>query len=254
MKRTLILLFAFLLMVPGFIFSDVVTFKIGYFVPRYHSENPDDNLWLIEFDQMSFSKTSFHDTNFGFGYEYFLTNQLSLLLNVEGYSKSKLGQYLDYVAYDDPDGTWAYPSDEFRGDYIPAHTFSVSITPIQLSAKIAPLGRKQNIIPYIGGGIGIYLWNVRLFGQYIDFSDVWVDTQYNVDIFPIYDVDAREENKLKVGYHAFGGIMVPLANRISIEAEFKYQFAQGNLTDAFEGFESFDLSGYQISIGLNYWF
>lgn len=253
MKRTLILLTVFLLAVPGFIFSDVVTFKIGYFVPRTQYDSREDNLWWIEFDQMSFSKTNYHDTNFGFGYEYFLSNQFSLLLNIEGYSKSKLGQYNDYVAYEDFDGTWAYPND-FRGDYIPGHTFSVSITPIQLSVKIAPLGRRQKIIPYIGGGIGVYLWNVRLFGQFIDFEDVWVDTDFNVDIYPIYDVDAREENKLRIGYHAFGGIMVPLANRISLEGEFKYQFAKADLTEGFEGFEPFDLSGFQVSIGLNYWF
>lgn len=253
MKRALILLVAFLLAVPGFIFSDVVTFKIGYFVPRAQYDIREDNLWLIEFDQMSFTKSQYHDTNFGFGYEYFFSNQISLLLNIEGYSKSKLGQYSEYVAYDDIDGSWAYP-DDFRGEYIPAHTFSVSITPIQLSAKIAPLGRSQKIIPYIGGGIGVYLWNVRLFGQYVDFSDVWYDNEWEVEIFPIFNVDAREENKLRIGYHAFGGIMVPLANRISLEAEFKYQLAKADLTEGFEGFEPFDLSGYQLSIGLNYWF
>jgi hypothetical protein len=45
-----------------------------------------------------------------------------------------------------------------------------------------------------------------------------------------------------------------VANKISFEAEFKYNFAKGELTEAFEGFEPFDLSGYQISVGLNYWF
>jgi len=71
---------------------------------------------------------------------------------------------------------------------------------------------------------------------------------------PIYQTDAREENKITIGFHAFGGIMVPVANRISIEAEFKYNLLKGALTEGFEGFEDFDLSGYQISIGLNYWF
>jgi len=30
--------------------------------------------------------------------------------------------------------------------------------------------------------------------------------------------------------------------------------AKGNLTEAFEGFEPFDLTGYVITLGLNYWF
>ena len=254
MKKTLILMTALILMIPGFIFSDLATFKVGYFVPSAHFDVRADNLWWIEFDQMSFSKTNYQTTNFGFGYEYFFSNHLSFVLNIEGYSKNKLGQYLDYIAIEDFDGVWAYPIDEFNGDYIPAHTFSVTITPFQLSVKIAPLGRKQKIIPYIGGGVGVYLWSVRLFGDVVDFSDEWFDSEFEVDIYPILSTDAREENKLKVGFQGFAGIMIPLANRLSLETEFKYNFVMADFTEAFEGFERFDLSGYQISIGMNYWF
>jgi opacity protein-like surface antigen len=254
MKKTLILMTALILMIPGFVFSDLVTFKVGYFIPRTQYDVREDNLWWIEFDQMTFSKTNYQTTNFGFGYEYFFSNHLSLVLNVEGYSKSKMGQYLDYVGIQDFDGDWAYPADEFYGDFIPAHTFHVSITPFQLSLKIAPLGRSQKIIPYIGGGVGVYLWSVRLFGDVIDFSDEWWDEAYEVVIYPVITWDAREENKLKIGFQGFAGIMIPLANRISLEAEFKYSYAMADFTEAFQGFERFDLSGYQISIGMNYWF
>jgi len=254
MKKTLILMTALILMIPGFMFSDLVTFKVGYFIPRTQFDVRGDSLWMIEFDQMSFSKSNYQTTNFGFGYEYFFSKNLSLVLNIEGYSKNKLGQYTDYVAVEDFDGVWAYPIDDFNGNWIPSHTFSVSITPFQLSVKIAPLGRRMKIIPYIGGGVGVYLWSVRLFGDVIDFSDIWWDEQYEIEVYPINQWDAREENKIKVGFQGFAGIMVPLANRISLEAEFKYNYAMADFTEAFQGFERFDLSGYQISIGMNYWF
>ena len=254
MKKTLIMMTAMILMISGFGFSDLATFKVGYFIPRTQFDIRDDNLWTIEFDQMSFSKTNYQTTNFGFGYEYFFSNHLSLVLNIEGYSKNKVGQYLDWVAIEDFDGVWAYPEAEFFGDYFPAHTFSVSITPFQLSVKIAPLGRRMKIIPYIGGGVGVYLWSVRLFGEVVDFSEEWWDQNYEVVIYPISQWDAREENKLQIGFQGFAGIMVPLANRISLEAEFKYNFATADFTEAFQGFEPFDLSGYQISVGMNYWF
>ena len=253
MKKSLALFLFLIIFAPGLVFSNIFTFKVGMFIPRAQYEVRGDNLWWIEFDQMSFVKTTYHDTNFGFGYEYFFSNQFSLVLNIEGYSKNKLGQYEGYVAFED-ENRWPWAvSDEYMGDWYPSHTFSVSITPIQLSVKIAPLGRRQKIIPYIGGGIGIYIWSVRLFGEFINFDYDWTQ-EWEVPVFPIENVDAREENKFQIGYHAFGGIMVPLANRISLEAEFKYQFAKANLKEAFEGFEPFDLSGYQISIGLNYWF
>jgi hypothetical protein len=48
--------------------------------------------------------------------------------------------------------------------------------------------------------------------------------------------------------------MVPFTRRMTFEVEFKYNRAQGELKRAFEGFEPFDLSAYQVSLGLNYWF
>ena len=41
------------------------------------------------------------------------------------------------------------------GDYTPAHNLRVSVTPIQFSLKIAPLGRRAKIIPYVGAGVGV---------------------------------------------------------------------------------------------------
>jgi hypothetical protein len=48
--------------------------------------------------------------------------------------------------------------------------------------------------------------------------------------------------------------MIPVASRLAIEAEFKYNVGKGSLGEDFEGFEDFDLGGYQISVGVNYWF
>jgi len=246
MRKTLILLTAAILLAPGFVFSDVITFKVGYFFP-----NTNSDLWQDEFDNMSFKKSDYQDSNFGFGYEYFLADELSLVLNVEGYSKNKTGIYQDYAAIQATDG-YDYAFFEEAGNSI-VHTFSVSITPIQLSVKLTPLGRREKIIPYVGGGAGVYLWTVRLYGDMVDFADPVPFDDGSIG-YPIYLTDAREDNKFKIGFHAFGGIMVPVANRISFEAEFKYNFISADLTEAFEGFQPFDMSGYQVSLGVNYWF
>ena len=161
MKKYLISM-VLILFIPGFVFSDMVTFKVGFYIPRAQSD-----LWEIEFENMSFKKADFQGTNIGFGYEYFLSTQASILLNVEGYTRQKSGSYEGYVGYSDPDGEWAYP-DNYQGDYTAGHVFSVSNTPIQVSLKLTPMGRKNKIIPYVGGGVGIYLWNVRIQGDMID--------------------------------------------------------------------------------------
>lgn len=246
----------YLLLLPVLVFSDMITFKVGYFIPRAQSD-----LWDIEFENMDFDKNDFFGTNFGFTYEYFLSRELSIALSIDGYSRKKVGIYEGFVGISFFEGDFAFP-DDFEGDFLISHVFDVSITPFQLSLKLAPMGRKGRFIPYVGGGVGIYLWNVRLQGDIINFDDVWEyyeDGDFIVDIYPVEGRDIREENKIKVGFHALGGIMFPVANRISVEAEFKFNLAEGKFSEdnpywGFFGFEPFDLSGYQLTIGLNYWF
>lgn len=250
MKKHLIILFALILCLPGFIYSDLVSFKVGYFIPRAMSD-----LWEIEFENMSFTKSDFQNTNFVFGYEYFLSREFSLVLSIDGYTKNRSGIYDLYVG-EDIDG-YGYAFDYGEG-YAISHVFSVSITPVQASIKLTPLGRKGKVIPYVGGGVGAYLWTVRVQGELIDFNEgeefLDVDLDEIVIGYPIYSVDAREENKVSFGFHVFGGVMLPVANRISLEGEVKYSQLKGVFKDGFIGFDPFDLGGWTISIGINYWF
>lgn len=254
MKKILVLFLGLILLTSSLASSGIVTFKIGYFIPQANSD-----LWETEFDQMNFRKNDYPNTNFGFSYEYFLTKELSFFFSLDGYTKNKSGSYNGYVGYSDVDGEWAYP-DDYLGDYIPGHSFNIAITPIQLSIKFTPMGRRGKFIPYIGGGVGLYFWSVRLRGDTIDFSDEWYDPVEEVIIYPINRfTDVREESRISTGWHAFGGIMFPVARKITLEAEFKYNSAKGKFPEddpnwGFHGFDPFDLSGYQISFGLNYWF
>jgi len=261
MKKSLILLLALIFLTPSFAFSNIFTFKTGLFIPRAQSD-----LWTTEFENMSFSKTNYTTTNFSFAYEYFLTREVSVVLGLDSYSKNKVGSYVDYVGIELVDGDFAFPTD-YMEDFFPTHIFNISITPIQLSLKLTPMGRTGKFIPYVGGGVGLYLWNVRLNGDWIDFDD---EMYYNestgdihddnpvagedISIYPVWSDDFWESNRISFGYHAFGGIMVPFTKRMTFEVEFKYNVAKGELKEAFEGFEPFDLSAYQISLGMNYWF
>lgn len=249
MKKSLILLLALIFLTPSFAFSDIFTFKTGLFIPRAQSD-----LWTIEFENMSFSKTNYTTTNFGFAYEYFLTREVSVVLGLDSYSKNKVGSYVDYVGIELVEGDFAFPIEDYEEHFFPTHIFNVSITPIQLSLKFTPMGRTGKFIPYVGGGVGLYLWNVRLNGHLVHFDDVWVYVPDGIDIYPITTEDAWESNRISFGYHAFGGIMVPFTKRMTFEVEFKYNRAQGEFKEAFEGFMAFDLSAYQISLGMNYWF
>lgn len=250
MKKYFIIGVALILLMPVYVFSDMVVFKIGYFIPRAQSD-----LWEIEFENMDFSRSDFQNTNFCFSYEYFINKQLSFSLGIDSYSNKESGFYEGYVAETIGGIDYAFDYGQGRGV---SHVFSVSVTPLQGSLKLTPLGRGRKFSPFIGGGVGLYLWHARLYGEMIDFSNEVEFYDPNIDEYvfgyEVYSTDAREENKFSVGYHVFGGLMWPLANRLGLEVEFKYNQVQGKFTKAFQGFEPFDLSGYQISLGLDYWF
>lgn len=255
MKKHIILLFTLILLVPSFVFSDVVSFKVSYFIPRAESD-----LWETEFENMNFTKNDFHATFLCFGYEYFLNRQISFIFSVDPYYRRKMGSYKEYVGYQFEEGDFAFPTD-YEGEFSINHLFDVSITPICASLKLAPFGRRGKLIPYIGAGGGVFLWNIKLQGNIVDFDDAWIyeDPDYgDVDIYKIEEADIREENKIGFGYQVFGGFMCPVGRRLSIDAEFKYSVVKGHFKEGdeigFEGFEPVDLSGYQISVGISYWF
>ena len=273
MKKSVLLFLTLILLTPGLAFSEFITIKIGFFIPDAKSD-----LWQDEFDNMNFGRSHFYNSNFCFTYEYFATKQLSFTLGIDPYYKNKSGDYIGFIGYGSlyvPDldevFDFAFPDDYGGEDFIPRHNFNVSITPIQFSLKLYPRGRQGKILPYIGGGVGLYIWYVKLQGDLIDFADemyynevTGVLHKYNpvpdedIAIYPVYIADLQETNRFTIGYHAFAGIMLPIAQRFTFEVEFKYNYAKGNFKkgdDAvFIGYEAFDMSGYQVSLGLNYWF
>jgi hypothetical protein len=142
MKKSLILFLAVIFLTPSLAFSGIFTFKAGLFIPRAQSD-----LWITEFEQMTFEKTNYNTTNFGFAYEYFLTREVSVVLGVDSYSKNKVGSYVDFVGIELVDGDFAFPTD-YVEDFIPTHVFNVSITPILPSSflqSLLPSEEKENL-------------------------------------------------------------------------------------------------------------
>lgn len=252
MKKCILLVVAALIVLPALGFSDTFSVRVGYLVPSAASD-----LWKTEFDNLSFLKSDFQSTIFGVSYERFINRYMSFVLSVDTYSKARSGYYKDWVGYTFDEGDFAFPADKFNGDFSLIQTFSVSILPVQLSVKITPTGRRGSFIPYFGGGVGMYIWNVRMLGDMVDFSDssfVYTDPQLgDIQVYPVTVVDAREQNRISFGWQAFAGVMVPVGQRMTVEGEFKYNYAKGKMNN-FQNFQDFDLRGFQLSVGLSYWF
>lgn len=259
MKKLTGMALGMLVLVPALAFSDSFTLRIGYSMPRgvtdsYMASHPD-SLWTIELDQMSFSKTKFQGSTWGASYEYFASKNLSLVLAVDGYSKQVPGYYVEYGQFELDEGNFAFPAEYYSGYYI-EHSFRVSNTPLMFSVKLLPMGRKSRVIPFLGGGGGVYFWAVRIYGETIDFSDPWIYPDPDlgdIEIYPVVFTDGRESGAA-FGFHAFGGVQIPIAFRATIDLEARYHWASAPLNDWFLGFDDFDLGGLCLVAGFSYWF
>lgn len=254
MKKKIFLAFTAGLLLAGAASADIATMRVNYFVPRLIGD-----FWGTEFENMTLNKSNFQNTSFGFQYETFLTRGFSLVLGADIFKRSKAGFYQDWVGYSLDDGDFAFPAGEFRGDFDLSHSVTLSAAPIQASIKCMPLGRHGVVIPYVGGGVHAMLWNVKMQGDLVDFSDEYVyeDEYGQVSVYPTYFVDARESDglgRISFGWQAFGGLMIPLGNRTTIDVGGQYFSCPAEFENAFKGFEAIDLGGFQLSVGLNYWF
>jgi len=255
MKKTITAVVIGILLLPLVASANIFTMRYGYFVPRM-SGGPD-SLWNIEFENMSFKKSEFQGGVLGLAYEYFLNRNISLVLSIDFYNRNKAGFYKDWSLFRIDGSYFAFPYEYYpTGDMI-IHNFEVSQTPLSVSLKVTPLGRRVRFVPYFGGGISLCLWTVRLRGDIIDFSDPYIYTDpYLGDVY-VYPVDFAvldEANRLAMAYNAFAGVMLPIGNRMTLDLGARYNFLKVDFRDTFVGFEKFDLSGYSLIIGLNFWF
>lgn len=257
MKKTTVLVVGLLLLVPSLAFCDWFSLRVGYFwpgAPTNVATHPN-SLWAIEFDQMSYKMSDYANWSWGAGYDYFLNKNINLSFTVDYWHNYDAGFYLDWVGSSFDEGEFALPYELYEG-YDIVHSFNVSSTPLQVSLKFLPLGRRSKVIPFIGGGGSLVFWSVSMYGDMVNFSDPWVYTDPvlgDVDIYPIEYVNGHEHGT-SFGWHAFGGFQIPIGYRTTIEAEGRYQGVKAHFNDWFVGFEDFDLSGWGVNVSLSYWF
>ena len=241
MKKTIILIAALILLLPALGFSDMLTIRLGYYMPQavtdsYLASHPD-SLWAIEFGQTSLRPSDYRGSILGLGYEFFVSSRVSVALSVDYFDHENGGFYTSYVSNQLNEGVYAFPSNLYSGSDI-LQTFHVSMVPVELSLKLSPLGRRTRFIPYVGGGLGAYFVHAAIFGSIIDFSQpaTYADPILgNITVYPVQGA-AISETKLTLGGHAFAGVEFPIGYRMTLEAEARYRRSprQGDATFSLE--------------------
>ncbi len=108
------------------------------------------------------------------------------------------------------------------------------IVPITGVVRFMPFGRQGDVQPYVGVGIGAFLYRYSEAGQFVDPSDFSVFT------------DAFTKSGTAVGPVVMFGVRLPIKGDIyGVSTEYRYQFVDGDTGGAANGFlgPKIDLSG-----------
>jgi len=117
------------------------------------------------------------------------------------------------------------------------------------SAKVAvvPRGRAvgrlawipRPVSPYVGAGGGLLWYKFEQSGAFVDFVDL-----------SVFDASLRS-SRWTPGAQVFAGADFKLRRRLFLEGEARYLWAKGPTGQDFVGFDRIDLSGVNITAGVN---
>lgn len=198
-----------------------INFKLGLFHPSMSSD-----LWDINMENLALNKQDMRASYFGVEYEHPLNRYVTFTLEGGYYDKEHNSFYKDFE-YED--GTPIYQS------------LALRIINMEAGIKLYPLGTRRNFNPYVGVGGGVYYWKYEQYGDFIDFENDLVN-----------DDEYADSKAYTPGFNARAGFVFRFARNWGLSFEGKYQFLKGELSSFFEGFEKFDLSGFILSAGVNF--
>ena len=205
-------------------YDNAFRFHGGIFEPDAESQYWDDS-----FTDFTGDAEDFEDFTGAIEYQRDLTGNLRLLVGGsvwEGQSDQAYRGFVD--AFDN----------EIRHDT----TLDIASATVGLAFRLAP--KNAPIIPYVGGGGGLYAWTLEESGEFIDF---FVDPP---EIFPA----TFEDDGVAFGYFYMAGLEVPVTPDISIFGEGRWHRADDELEGDFDDLGEIDLSGRSISLGLSWKF
>lgn len=199
--------------------------RLGLFQPDGDSEywqfgdvgDPDDKVFTGDAED-------FEDLQVGIEYVRHVGPRLGWVLGVSGYEGEEEQAYLFF-------------EDQFGGDIV--HTTRVEVGTLTAGLMFHFLERHRRLVPYVGIGGGLYVWNLEEAGDFIDFGT-----------FPLEIFRTRfEDDGETFGWYWHAGVRLGLTRNWSFFGEYREHDADDELSGDFEGFGDLDLSGEEVSGG-----
>jgi hypothetical protein len=207
-----------------------VNFFVGGFVPtpldaRGDSSGPRSDVLVRDFDFLAYRFDNFKGPTFGGEYLVGLGDFFE--------AGASLGYYQQTVQAVDINYT------NSNGSNIAAD-LKLRVVPFNATFRVLPFGHRSPIVPYIGGGIGVFGWRYSESGQFVDYP-LSGPLPRNPAIFN----QTFANSGTATGPVVLGGVRVPIGPVVP-GFEIRWQSAKGSLsTDPVTGFNApkIDLGG-----------
>lgn len=135
------------------------------------------------------------------------------------------------------DQAYLFFEDQFGGDIV--HETRVEVGTLTAGFLFNLFDRNRRIVPFVGIGGGLYIWNLEEAGDFIDFG-----------VVPLEVFSTRfEDDGETFGWYWNAGLRVGITRNWSFFGEFRQHDADDDLAGDFEGFGDLDLSGEEITGG-----
>lgn len=202
-----------------------------YFLGTYFSPNGRSDIFQQNRRETTFDVDDLNDFAVTGGYDHFIGEYVNVGGSVTYYKEDAVGRDR---AFQQPNG----------GPVI--RDFRLEMMPVEFNARVLPLGRDVVIIPYLGGGVGLYFW------KYEEEGDFVVDRQTS----PRIVTGSASSDGRTFGFHVHGGIQIPLGGSTMFTVEVKHIYVDADLDrrEFDPAFEPIDLSAILYSAGLTFGF
>lgn len=220
MKTAALILGTLLVAVP--IQADSFTIRLGLFSPRGESR-----LWAENVETFDYAVTDFNSLFAGVEFDVELNEYVDVAMGVDGYSRVVASRYRDFVRND---GTEVVQDVRLR------------VAPITVGARFLPIGKFHALLPYVSGGLGLYVYEYREEGEFIDFetTEIFGAVFYDRGVAP--------------GLYAAAGLEVSLTPGCLVFGEVRRHVVRAEHDRDFASFGDFDLDATQLSVGITFRF
>jgi hypothetical protein len=204
---------------------------------NWHMASTGSDIYDFVTDQLTLEKTNFNTGSLGIEFAANLTPRVDLVAGFDLNRTKTPSEYRDFI--------------DNRGMPI-EQTTTLSQYNFTGSLKFAlvPKGRNisrlawipSTVVPYIGAGGGIGQYSFEQSGDFVDFQDNRIFTDY-----------FESEGWAPVA-HVFGGTDVQIFSRMLLSVEARYAWSKADLEQDFIDFEPIDLGGFKVGVGVHFVF